>query len=86
LDRFTKDRDQLTALDTVIERRRIELQGLINERNDLGKHVRAQITRVRSGFRAVYGPDSTQYDQAGATRSSERKTRAPRKPALATAK
>jgi hypothetical protein len=35
LDSFTKDRDQLTALDTAIESRRIELQGLINERNDL---------------------------------------------------
>jgi hypothetical protein len=31
------------------------------------------VTRARSGFRAVYGPDSTQYEQAGGTRSSERK-------------
>ncbi|HWT01590.1 MAG TPA: hypothetical protein VN256_15190 [Pyrinomonadaceae bacterium] len=31
------------------------------------------IARARSGFRATYGPDSTQYEQAGGTRSSERK-------------
>jgi hypothetical protein len=86
LESFTQDRDQLTALDTAIESRRIELQGLINERNDLSKVLRGQITRARSGFRAVYGPDSTQYDQAGATRASERKARAPRKAVLAAAK
>jgi hypothetical protein len=86
LESFTQDRDQLTALDNAIESRRIELQGLINERNDLGKNLRTQITRIRSGFRAVYGPDSTQYDQAGATRTSERKARTARKPAVTTAK
>jgi hypothetical protein len=30
-------------------------------------------TRVLSGFRAVNGPNSTQYEQAGGTRQSERR-------------
>ena len=31
------------------------------------------IVRARSGFKSVYGPDSTQYQQAGGTRKSDRK-------------
>lgn len=31
------------------------------------------VTRIRSAIRGVYGPDSTQYEQAGGTRRSERK-------------
>jgi hypothetical protein len=31
------------------------------------------ISRARSGFRAAFGPDSTQYQQAGGTRRSKRK-------------
>ncbi|MBD0369930.1 MAG: hypothetical protein ICV60_03685 [Pyrinomonadaceae bacterium] len=30
-------------------------------------------TRALSGYRAIYGPNSSQYEQAGGTRSSERK-------------
>ena len=29
--------------------------------------------RARSGFKSAYGLDSTQYEQAGGTRKSERK-------------
>jgi integrase len=36
-------------------------------------------TRARNGFRAIFGPDSSQYEQAGGTRASERKRPAPRK-------
>jgi len=41
------------------------------------------VTRARSGIRSVFGPDSTQYEQAGGTRTSERKTPT-RKPKTAT--
>ena len=50
-----------------------ELTGLINDRDSQGVGLNELVTRVRSGFRAVYGPDSTQYEQAGGTRLSERK-------------
>ncbi|MGC4074983.1 MAG: hypothetical protein QM760_21290 [Nibricoccus sp.] len=75
LEGLTQSRDTLLSLDESIERQRTDLQGQINQRNDLLKEVRQQITRACSGFRAVFGPDSSQYDQAGATRSSERKSR-----------
>ena len=78
LEGLTQARDLLFSLDESIERQRTELQGQINQRNDLTKDVRSQITRARSGFRAVFGPDSSQYDQAGATRLSERKSRVKR--------
>jgi len=56
-----------------IESKRIELQGLMNKRDDTVKELRELIVRARSGFKATYGPDSSQYEQAGGTRSSERK-------------
>ena len=56
-----------------IETKRVELQGLMNQRDDTVKALRELITRARSGFKATYGTDSSQYEQAGGTRSSERK-------------
>lgn len=49
--------------------------------NDLGDEVSGLAgiyTRALSGLRAVFGPNSTQYEQGGGTRTDERK-RAPRK-------
>jgi hypothetical protein len=76
---------QAGQLSETIEARRIEVQGLMNQRDDLVKELRTLITRARSGFRAVYGPDSTQYEQSGGTRQSERKAPG-RKPATTSAK
>ena len=72
---FTTSRTELETLDNLIETRRNELKGLINDRDDKTKEFQALVTRARSGFRATYGPDSTQYDQAGGTRLSEHKPR-----------
>lgn len=64
-------REQLEAL-------RMQATALSNE-IDAGTTELAGIrTRALSGFRAVYGPNSTQYEQAGGTRQSEIR-RAPRK-------
>ncbi len=44
--------------------------------NELGEDVNALAsiyTRALSGLRAVYGPNSTQYEQGGGTRADERK-------------
>ena len=46
----------------------------VNQRDDQAYNLNQLVTRARSGFRAVYGPDSSQYEQAGGTRSSERKS------------
>ena len=76
LKQFTAARDEFAALSESIDTKRHELQGLLDDRDDQGKALRDLITRARSGFRAFYGPDSAQYDQAGGVRTSERKPRA----------
>jgi hypothetical protein len=67
-----------SQLSEAVEARRLELQGLINQRDDTVKALQGAITRARGGFRAFFGPDSTQYDQAGGKRLSERKAPARR--------
>ncbi|HJR07845.1 MAG TPA: hypothetical protein VJ842_11330 [Pyrinomonadaceae bacterium] len=56
-----------------IETLRMQLTALSNELNTQTAELASINTRARSGFRAVYGPDSTQYELAGGTRASERK-------------
>ena len=67
-------------LSETVQSRRIELQGLINQRDDVVEELQVAITRARSGVRAFFGPKSSQYDQAGGKRSSERKSPARRTP------
>ena len=83
LKSFTATRDQVAKLSDQIDTRRTELQGMMNARDDLRKVLHEQVTRARSGFRAVYGPDSTQYDQSGGKRLSEHRPRVGRKRTLA---
>jgi hypothetical protein len=59
---------------------RTQLTALVNETNDLGLGLSDAVSRTLSGVRAVFGPDSSQYEQAGGTRRSERKRPAARKP------
>jgi hypothetical protein len=70
----------LETAQTVVEAKRIEMTGLLDQRDDKALVLSDLVTRARSGFRAVYGPDSPQYEQAGGTRRSERKhpTRQPK--------
>ncbi len=56
-----------------VETMRTQLMALTNEVGELTTEMATINTRALSGFRATYGPDSTQYEQAGGTRSSERK-------------
>jgi hypothetical protein len=52
---------------------RTQLTALSNDLHELTTEMANINTRALSGFRAIYGPDSTQYEQAGGTRKSERK-------------
>ncbi len=61
------------SADTTVETKRTELKGLVDARDDMANSLNDLVTRARSGFRAVYGADSAQYEQAGGTRKSERK-------------
>ena len=64
-----------------IETLRTQLTALSNELSEQIAEMASINTRARSGFRAIYGPDSSQYEQAGGTRASERKRPKPRKSA-----
>ena len=52
---------------------RTQLTGLINSRDAAAATLSGYNTRALSAIRGVYGPDSTEYEQAGGTRTSERK-------------
>lgn len=61
------------------EATRTTLTAQVNEQNaaaELGWEV---VTRIRSGLGAAFGKDSSEYEQAGGTRSSERKKAKPKK-------
>ncbi len=69
----------LRAKRDTTENIRTQLTAAVNDTNTRAESVGTIITRARSGFRAFFGPDSTQYEQAGGTRASDRK-RPDRKP------
>jgi len=48
--------------------------GVKANRDDKFRELSDLITRFRSAIRAVYGPDSPVYEQAGGTRTSARKS------------
>ena len=77
--KITELRDARDKTETL----RTQLTAIVNEANARGDDLADLVTRARSGFRAFYGPDSTQYEQAGGTRASDRK-RPARKPKPAT--
>lgn len=66
---------QLRASRTTLEETRTLQTQLVNTVNDKGRDLRKITSRARSGFRATYGPDSSQYEQAGSKRESEKKPR-----------
>jgi DNA repair ATPase RecN len=51
-----------------------------NELDSLELALREKNTRILSAAEAHYGPDSTEYEQAGGTRRSERKRPGPKGP------
>ena len=52
---------------------RHELDGLLDNRDDSAALLNSYNTRALSAIRGIFGPDSIEYDQAGGTRTSERK-------------
>lgn len=55
------------------EELRTQLTQRVNDQTSKAEALNNVVSRARSGFRAVYGPDSSQYEQAGGVRASERK-------------
>jgi hypothetical protein len=54
---------------------RTQLTAAVNAVNDQMRRINDICVRGRAGARAQFGQDSTQYDQLGGTRKSERKPR-----------
>jgi hypothetical protein len=68
------DVSEIRADTAQIESLRSQLTLLLEKRDQKTKRLSDKNTRVRSGFRAHFGPDSAEYKQAGGTPTSERKT------------
>ena len=67
-------RAQLDAcLSTLIDLRR-QVTEQTDQRDDCARAANDIVVRIRKGIAGFFGPDSTQYAQAGGTRSSERKS------------
>ena len=60
----------LLAAKSAVDTKNTELTALLNQRDQLAGEASGLASRLRSGFRAFYGPDSSQYKQAGGTRVS----------------
>jgi len=71
---------KLNALKQSRDQMRVSLTKLVDDTNDQTKLVNSYVTRGRSGVKAVFGPNSAQYDQVGGTRQDERKPRSSKKP------
>jgi hypothetical protein len=61
------------SADDAVETLRGQLGDLINARNARNDELDELTTRALSGIRGFFGPDSSQYEHAGGTRTSERK-------------
>jgi hypothetical protein len=72
--KFKTELEGLKSSRAQLEEARRQVTSLTNITNEKAAAVNSYITRALSGVRAVFGPDSTQYEEAGGTRSSERRT------------
>lgn len=52
----------------------LQIMPLRNQRDDLARKLNEICTRARAGIKGFYGPNSSQYEQAGGTRAIERKS------------
>lgn len=73
-EKFKEELSALREKRGELEEAKRQVTNLTNLTNEKAESVTANITRALSGIRAVFGPDSTQYEEAGGTRSSERKS------------
>jgi hypothetical protein len=65
--------EELRTLKAQGEQLRTQLAMVTNNTDAKRADVNLVVTRAISGVRAVFGPDSNQYEEVGGTRLSERK-------------
>lgn len=71
--------DELRQARAQTEDLRTQLTQKVNTANEKASALSSVVTRARAGIKGFFGPDSSQYEQAGGTRTSERKPRTARK-------
>lgn len=64
---------KVTNANDTIDELRHQLDAALNLRDDSAGVLNGLNTRALSAIRGIFGPDSTEYEQAGGTRTSERK-------------
>ena len=83
-DEFNAAYDETVALNEIYDAKDLELTGIRERRDDKVRQLNGLVTRFRSGMRSTYGPDSPEYEQAGGTRTSNRKPPKRKQPADST--
>jgi len=73
LESFKAVAERFEGALTEIARHEEELKPLRNDRDDLAEKLNGLCTRTRAGIKGYFGENSTEYEAAGGTRSSERK-------------
>ncbi len=77
-EKFKAELEALRGTRAQLEESKRQVTNLTNTVNGQATGVLQYVTRALSGLRAVFGPNSTQYEEGGGTRSSEIK-RTPKK-------
>src|SRR6266542_3321473 len=73
LENFKTEADRFIAILASLEAKEEEMQPLRNDRDDLAPKLNGLCTRARAGIKGYFGENSSEYEAAGGTRSSERK-------------
>ena len=73
IESVEKDCTDLDKLVLAIATKEQEITPLRNQRDELLARLKDFAMRGRSGMKGYFGADSTQYEQSGGTRTSERK-------------
>jgi hypothetical protein len=78
---LSADITQATQLVSQMNTLEVQLTNMRNQRDALYTELWDKVKRVRSGVKANYGDDSSQYEMVGGTRLSERKSPTRKTPA-----
>lgn len=79
---LTMDVNRARAIDESLTNLENKLTDLRNQRDEVNLILWDKVKRVRAGFRASFGDDSSQFEMVGGTRTSDRKPRTRKAPAL----
>jgi len=72
---LTMDVNRARAIDESLTNLENKLTDLRNQRDEANLILWDRVKRVRAGFKAIFGDDSSQFEMVGGTRTSERKPR-----------